>query len=81
MLSLILQFKISIPNPLSVISKFSRFYTLPPKIPKEILHKHTYIPIETPVHHNNPEVERLLKEDLCDYPTFKARKSRYFSIF
>ena len=59
-------------NPVSVISNKIH---LPPPIPVEIMHEHRYEPYATPSHHSSPEHERLLKEELVDYPPYRNRKS------
>ncbi|CAH8556481.1 unnamed protein product [Dicrocoelium dendriticum] len=46
------------------------------KIPPCLIYQHHYTPDKTPPHHNNPEVEKLLKEELCMYPPFQSRKIR-----
>ncbi|CAH8435617.1 unnamed protein product [Heterobilharzia americana] len=51
-----------------------RLLSIPPLVPPKILYERQIIPGKTPEHHNNPEVERLLKEDLCDYPPYCSRK-------
>ena len=47
---------------------------LPSKIPPSIIYPHKTTPMKAPEHHNNPEVERLLREELCNFPPFQARK-------
>ncbi|VDP93423.1 unnamed protein product [Echinostoma caproni] len=53
-----------------------RTITLLSRIPQSIIYEHRHIPEKTPEHHNNPVVEKLLKEDLCGYPPYQARKIR-----
>ncbi|KAA0201144.1 28S ribosomal protein S14 mitochondrial [Fasciolopsis buskii] len=46
------------------------------RIPQSIIYEHKHVADKTPMHHNNPVVENLLKEQLCDYPPYQARKIR-----
>ncbi|KAF6772194.1 hypothetical protein AHF37_09022 [Paragonimus kellicotti] len=50
---------------------------LPPGLPRSLIYPHQQTPDKTPAHHHNPEVERLLKEELCGYPPYNARKIRH----
>ncbi|KAM7534997.1 hypothetical protein Aperf_G00000089111 [Anoplocephala perfoliata] len=58
-------------------SYISRRLHLPPAIPQKIMHQHKYEPYKTPDHHSSPEHERLLKEELLDYPPYRNRKIRH----
>ncbi|VDK33882.1 unnamed protein product [Taenia asiatica] len=55
-------------------SLMTRKLHLPPSIPQKIMHHHKYEPYATPLHHNSPEHEKLLKEELVDYPPYRNRK-------
>ncbi|VDD83284.1 unnamed protein product [Mesocestoides corti] len=50
---------------------------MPPAIPQQIMHQHKYEPYATPPHHSSPEHERLLKEELVNYPPFRNRRIRH----
>lgn len=51
------------------------------RIPQSIIYEHKHTTDKTPMHHNNPIVESLLKEQLCDYPPYQARKSnQYYEV-
>ncbi|KAK4473736.1 hypothetical protein MN116_003078 [Schistosoma mekongi] len=54
-----------------------RLLSIPPAIPSKILYERQIMPDKTPAHHNNPEVEKLLREELCDYPPYSSRKIRH----
>lgn len=60
----------------SLCSKM-RSLSIPPSIPSEILYQREITPAKTPAHHNNPEIEKLLKDELCDYPAYSSRKIRH----
>ncbi|OON14327.1 hypothetical protein X801_09883 [Opisthorchis viverrini] len=66
---------------LSQSSTHIRHLSLFPKIPPSIIVQHQTIPTKTPEHHNNPEVERLLKTQLCGFPPYEARKRWFFYLF
>lgn len=60
----------------SLCSKM-RLLSIPPLIPSEILYQREITPAKTPAHHNNSEIEKLLKSELCDYPAYSSRKSKF----
>ncbi|KAH9596086.1 28S ribosomal protein S14, mitochondrial, partial [Schistosoma haematobium] len=60
----------------SLCSKM-RLLSIPPLIPSEILYQREITPAKTPAHHNNSEIEKLLKSELCDYPAYSSRKIRH----
>ncbi|GAA51955.1 mitochondrial 28S ribosomal protein S14 [Clonorchis sinensis] len=65
---------------LSRPSTLIRCLSLFPKIPPSIIVQHQTIPTKTPEHHNNAEVERLLKTQLCGFPPYEARKRWFFYL-
>ncbi|CAL8082188.1 unnamed protein product [Calicophoron daubneyi] len=60
----------------SVLAQNLRFLSVLPKIPPSVLYEHHYTPFKTPEHHSNAQVESMLKEQLCGYPPYQARKIR-----
>nr|CAH8826615.1 unnamed protein product [Trichobilharzia regenti] len=54
-----------------------RLLTIPPAIPSKILYERQITPDKTPAHHNNTQIEELLKKQLCDYPPYCSRKIRH----
>uniref|UniRef100_A0A0X3NTX9 28S ribosomal protein S14 n=1 Tax=Schistocephalus solidus TaxID=70667 RepID=A0A0X3NTX9_SCHSO len=59
------------------LAAMTRSLHMPPRIPQSVFWEHTREPYKTFPHHSSPEHERLLKEELLDYPPYRNWKIRH----